>query len=77
MLRPEGKTDRTPTVIVEEQPKETLVEEVRFHLVNHASNLYSCSSVTNGLLSFYYLANIVLFVWLVVVSNEMAEEKVE
>lgn len=32
MLRPEGKTDRTPTVIVEEQPKETQVEEVRFHL---------------------------------------------
>lgn len=76
MLRPEGKTDRTPTVIVEELPKETPVEEVRFHLVNHASNLYSCS-VTNGLLSFYYIANIVLFVWLVVVSNEMAEEKVE
>lgn len=29
MLRPEGKTDRTPTVIVEEQPKETQVEEIK------------------------------------------------
>ncbi|KAM2212193.1 hypothetical protein COP1_022392 [Malus domestica] len=29
MLRPEGKTDKTPTVNVEEQPKETPTEEIK------------------------------------------------
>lgn len=44
MLRPEGK-ERTPTITVEDQPKETSIEEVCIHFVRRAFNLCSSSKL--------------------------------
>lgn len=75
MLRPEGKTDRTPTVNVEEQPKETPTEEVYFHLVKREFTFLVLLSWSYKLVHKVYIMWQISSCLFCLVWSEMAHEK--